>query len=506
MTNIRGRAGVVAFILGASVTEASAQPTLVVPPKPTPSLTEATTDECGAPTLAVRGLGSLVTYSGSGQGAIVDVTDWQPRSAVPLAGEIVIKGRNMLPNVTVMIGSTVLAPTSKSASEARFKVPFTPTSGALAIYHQGGQVRTLEPSYAVADPTVTIAKVIPSSFSPGKRVTVCGSSLGNALLAKRLQASVTATTSTMTDVVEIGTDSLFVPATNVEVSPSGHKLTFVVGQSLLRGYLPDTRGISSIIVPATATGSQPPPAEATGVLRVATRNAKQLTASGPRVTWSLADRSPPVVTKVVGRFFGRDEPFVILRSPGMSTGQFSSLLVRGESLSGATITLGGVAASSQGSLAADGTSVVAFLPDNASSGPLCVAKNGDQACSSTATPAFGGPAVTKAPTGPLAQRVPLTIEGTNLLPPSSVTGLSYQLVVNQLQAGGSNDTCNRVAQVLEHTNQRIVFRIGDPAKPAAANCNTGPLFSGGQENRIVLFATYANQSNGLWSVPYVLKP
>src|SRR5262249_15717683 len=145
----------------------------------------------------------------------------------------------------------------------------------LAVYHQGGQVRTLESSYTTADPTVTLTKVLPPTFSPGKRVTICGSSLQNVLLAKRSQRTATDTTASAMDVVEIGTESFFAPATNVEAPPTGHKLPFGAGQPLQRGYLPDTRGFSATVIPAAAMSGQTPPTTVSGTLRVATRNASQ---------------------------------------------------------------------------------------------------------------------------------------------------------------------------------------------------------------------------------------
>jgi hypothetical protein len=122
-----------------------------------------------------------------------------------------------------------------------------------------------------------------------------------------------------------------------------------------------------------------------------------------------------------------------------------------------------------------------------------------------------GPVMASLPNFPLALRVTHTINGLHLLP-AGVPGLTYQLTVpfidNPAQqiAGGSAPTvrqCNMAFQVLEHTDSRIQFRIGDPAGPApSSSCLTflGNYFNATATDRptIFLMGKYNGKQLTVW--------
>jgi hypothetical protein len=114
---------------------------------------------------------------------------------------------------------------------------------------------------------------------------------------------------------------------------------------------------------------------------------------------------------------------------------------------------------------------------------------------------------------PLALRTSYTIQGLNLLPPSNIAGLKYRWNAGglALDSTATNFACNMVLQVLEHTANRIVFRIGDPARtaPVPASCASSPLFQQSPNWYMNLQATLAGQPGVqllLKQVPFYLRP
>jgi hypothetical protein len=79
------------------------------------------------------------------------------------------------------------------------------------------------------------------------------------------------------------------------------------------------------------------------------------------------------------------------------------------------------------------------------------------------------------PAVPLTVLTTHTINGLNLLP-AGVNGLTYRFTITGLDPASASSTvsqCNLVLYVLEHSGQRIRFRIGDPgAAPPPSFCQS----------------------------------
>ncbi|HEY3197129.1 MAG TPA: IPT/TIG domain-containing protein [Nitrospirales bacterium] len=463
-------------------------------------------------------------YPGAGTGPIPDVTDWQPRTRIAANAELTIQGRNMVPNNFVaMIGDTRLIATTQSSSEIRFRAPAQPVSVApLVVYQQGGQVRTLDAGYMIFDPTVTISRVVPIPFGNGDIVTVCGRGLFQAKFSETRLKNPDLTNHVLPaqpqwesiSVIWVGQTP--VQISNPTASASGDRLTFVVGDALELITQFSQGGNNPTIVNKTTL----PPSVA-GVFRLQgpsfrihfDGNVFSLndTFAGPGVTWQL---SGPKIRKVYGRFFGKQEPFVILPSSNaaQSSFLFGSAAVEGGNLYGSyrigNMNITGFSIPPP----EDGTSVWLTIPTNASSGPICATKNNQTTCTPSPLQVFGAPVISSMPTMPLALRVTHTIQGLNLLPPN-IAGLTYRFDIFGLDAdpatgiGSVNTSCNQVLEVLEHTANRIVFRVGDPTRtaPLPSGCGTGPRFQQSSDNKMWLWATYQGQTSSLLSQPYYLK-
>lgn len=326
---------------------------------------------------------------GSGPGPIADVTDWQPRTRVPAGAVLIIRGRNLDPNrLIVRIGDSTLTKAGSSPGEVRFQAPGSPRSSGkpLVVYHEGGQARTLEPSYLVFNPTVLITRVVPSTFAQGDLVTVCGQSLFHAVYTGPLanpvpNLNVTIGPSNPLRTVDehfgrVGND--LVHAINPVVSPVGDRMTFVAGD-LHRGRTQATAGgggTTSFIVP---TSPQPP--NATGAFQFAQPGQNIFGGpfvSGPSVTWRLGG---PKITKVYAdpmRQFGVQEPVVILPTILPNNTVYNNRIalvhVEGRNLEG-QFRIGNLSITGYSPLTPDGTKIGLQIPANGSTAPICGTKN-----------------------------------------------------------------------------------------------------------------------------------
>jgi hypothetical protein len=117
-------------------------------------------------------------YDGSGTGPIPDVTDWNPHVRLAKGAQITVQGRNLNPlQLVAMVGSTKLTAMASSTSTQVLFGADSPAVGPFVVYNPGGEVRTLESTYRVFDPTVLVTSVVPTSFHQGDTVTLCGRSL-----------------------------------------------------------------------------------------------------------------------------------------------------------------------------------------------------------------------------------------------------------------------------------------------------------------------------------------
>jgi hypothetical protein len=426
---------------------------------------------------------------------VPDITDWQPRTRVPMGGELIVQGRNLIPGKLVaMLGGDVLTPTTQSVSEIRFRVPDQTPGSPLVVFHTGGQPLTLETAYQVFDATVAIGRVVPTSFSTGDMVTVCGTNLFQVVLLDAYKDAFDNQVSPAQagSFIEIGgkfyptyfATTLSIQAFDPTVSPSGDRITFRVGKSFLPGlqqggggYLFPTGG-SEFATPATASG--------TLLLRYKGASA-QNRVIGPVVTWSSGG---PSVTAAYTRWSdGVKAPWFIIPTVNTNALPGGQITAEGTNLTGAAWRIGSTTVNgvtvTHDNIPENGTYALVSVPANAVSGPVCATGNGKTSCMASPMVIFGGPVITRAPASPLPRLVNLTIEGLNLLPPSNASGLTYKFVAAFLSAdylGGNNRECNRVMQVIEHTANRIVFRIGDPAitTPPPAQLPSGrPLVCAG---------------------------
>jgi hypothetical protein len=427
-------------------------------------------------------------YPGSGTTlAIPDVTDWQPRGRAPVGTELIVQGRNLVPGQLVaQFGTTQLPTTTQSSSEIRFRLPAQITAGALVVFHKNGQTRTLEPTYQLFVPAaVAITRVVPASFSAGDAVTVCGTNLFEAQLLDNykegMDANVTPTKGgSFVDIGDVYADGYHVQVLNPTVSTAGDRITFLIGATFKSGV---QTGGASYLFPTTASGyGFKTPASASGQLRISLKTGKTADRIiGPPVTWTPGG---PKIARVYGRYFGSNDPFIILPSQNSQNNMLPQFYVEGANLSNATWKVGAttVSASTAGKTGGpdDGTFAIVGVPLNITNGPLCGTSNGKSGCSAPIQ-FFGAPVIGQAPAMPLPMKTNITITGTNLLPPSGITGLKYTLVVNglpeastvaSLPSSNTDVFCNRVVTIIEHTAQRITFRIGDPAKTTPPNCTT----------------------------------
>jgi hypothetical protein len=429
-----------------------------------------------------------VPNPGSGPGPIADVTDWQPRTRVSAAGTIVIRGRDLDPNrLIVRIGDSTLTKTGSSSGEVRFQAPGSAQSSGkpLVVYHQGGQARTLDPTYLVFNPAVLITRVVPAAFAQGDLVTVCGQSLFHAGYSGPLANPAPNPNVALgpSNPLQTVTESFgrlgdnFVHMITPAVSPTGDRMTFVAGD-LYRGQGQSTAGggvISYILA------VNPQPMNKTGEFQFAQPGKSLLGGpyvSGPSATWRLGG---PKITKVYAdpfRQFGVQEAFVILPTILPDNTVYNNRMaiahVEGGNLNG-QFRIGNLSIPSYSVLSSDGTKIGLQIPANASTAPICGTRNNVTGCSSAPFAVVPGPVLSSMPAVPLTVLTTHTINGLNLLP-AGVNGLTYRFTITGLDPASASSTvsqCNLVLYVLEHSGQRIRFRIGDPgAAPPPSFCQS----------------------------------
>ncbi len=449
-------------------------------------------------------------YPGSGAGPIPDVTDWKPRGKIPMGTELIVQGRGLVPGQFVaLLGGFPLTPTTQSASEIRFRVTDPADASALVVYNTNGQPRTLETAYLVYDPTPYVTRVVPTTFAQGDMVTICGTSLFNAFFDNFYSELPVSGVVQLAQVklvpakfVRIGPNWLQV--VNPSVSPAGDRITFQAGEV-------DTtaracNGRASCSTPAGITDFPAAfavyPASVSGALTVGLSGVNQWVL-GPSLTWK-----PPVarISQVYGKLIGARTPFVLLPT-GNTMDVDGKAHVEGMNLQWAKFRIGTMDITS----ISGGTAVYAglVLPLNASSGPICVTLGANTNCSAPLA-VYGGPVISRMPAMPLALRTNYTIEGLNLLPPP-IAGVSYSLSAAALQVGGANDRCNRVLRVAEHTANRIVFSIGDPANttPVPADCTADAVYRQTPQQWLTLMAAVPGRPGAQSLVNlglYYLKP
>ncbi len=443
------------------------------------------------------------TIAQTGSGPVPDITDWIPRGRVAGGSEIRIQGRNLDPNKLVVLwGGAALSRTGQSPGEVRFRVPASVDLAGrkLVAYHIGGQPRTLEPAYQVFDPVVRISRVVPAAFKEGDVVTVCGNSLFNATF-------ITPSTSLQPQYVGVGDKAaeIMEPA----VSPSGDRMSFrvlraaelfVVSSDPSFGYTWSLRAVQ----PQPSALNGPFKLKKAGSAAGGFSNPLQDTTiiSGPAVSWQPA----PLHVRTAynsSRFSSLKVPFVIVTG-GASGPILRQVSFEGTGLAGAAVRIGDMAL--QPSIPTTGLQGAAVIPTNASNGRICATKDNQTSCSPEVIKILGGPTVMQMPSVPLAMFVTHSIEGVNLAP-AGVTGLTYEFRMSGSRADNpSAQACNTVMQLVEHSQQRIRFRVGDPSKPVPANCLSTTIFNtSGTQFLMQLVAKYSGIESILWEQPYGLK-
>jgi hypothetical protein len=110
-----------------------------------------------------------------------------------------------------------------------------------------------------------------------------------------------------------------------------------------------------------------------------------------------------------------------------------------------------------------------------------------------------GPVLSSMPAVPLTVLTAHTINGLNLLPPG-VNGLTYKFTIAGLDSTNPSSSiaqCNLALSVLEHSAQRIRFRIGDPAAPPppsfCQNANQSLFGPGSGSPTMFLTSSFANK-------------
>jgi hypothetical protein len=467
-----------------------------------------------------------IIYAGAGSGPVPDITDWRPRTRVERNTEVVIQGRNLNPSQLVaMLGAVQLTQTGQSPGEVRFRAPAQAQPGAaLAVYYRGGQVRTLETEYQVFDPTVIISKVVPAAFSQGDVVTVCGSNLFQAFLGdsyteiRQTQVVLNVSQLQLKPGNFIAVGSKKIEARNMSISASGDRIVFTAGDP----YETYTACLNSPQINCSTQqgvtfylNPLPQPYQPiSGALTIPLKGVRQV-AQGPSVTWQAGG---PRISAVYGRTFGVKEPFVILPSPSAPM-LLAQGYVDGANLDNVSWKIGAmpIGGGTRGpGMPTDGTYAILSIPLNASNGPVCGTLNGKTACGPVPLQVFGAPEITSMPAMPLALRVNQTIEGINLQPPA-IPGLTYRFTMFGTESSSTTTACNLVMEVIQHTANRIVFRIGDPAKtaPVPAGCNQGAMFTAPvpgspRDYNMYIFASYTGMVGGgqgvIKPIPFYVKP
>jgi hypothetical protein len=202
------------------------------------------------------------------------------------------------------------------------------------------------------------------------------------------------------------------------------------------------------------------------------------------------------------RQFGVQEPFIILPTMLPNNTIYGNRLavvhVEGGNLPG-QYAIGNLSIPGYSPLAQDGTKIGLQIPANASTATICGTRNNITWCSPTPFTIVPGPVLTNLPALPLALSTTHTINGLNLLP-AGMNGLTYRFTIPGLDPANASQNvqqCNLVLNVLEHSAQRIQFRIGDPASPPpSSSCQNlhGSMFALGTGSpTLFITASYANK-------------
>jgi len=426
--------------------------------------------------------------------------------------DITVEGRNLNPTQLVaMVGSAKLTAMAGSTSTKVLFKADTPQVGPLVVYNMGGTVRTLEATYRVFDPTVSITRVVPTSFKQGDIVTLCGKSLFQASLQWNYSPdqitdfAVPVLNLQNGNFVMIGDKALRM--LNAAVSEDGSRMTFIAGDLFkwTEACVTDLARCPADFTPTMLkyfwNPILPPPASQAGALTF-WQSGSGGAVSGPTVTWQP---SGPNITKFYGVIF--HGPLAVLPSDITQSGIMGWLYVEGTNLkdhfANGQWRIGSTPVSNSYDAHGDGTLLILYLPDTASSGQICGTENGITACTPNPFVVFGGPSVASFPASPLSIGTTYTIDGINLQPPADAAGLTYQFAMLGLEATDpSAVACNRVLKVLDHTAYHIVFRIGDPGVTAPSGCNDGPLFNPGDPGNanytMNLWGFYNGQNAGIW--------
>jgi hypothetical protein len=417
-------------------------------------------------------------YPGSGPGPIPDITDWQPHAHVAAGAQLVIQGRNLMSaSFVAMIGSNSLPLLNSAPGELHFQVPPTlRISGApLVVYQQGGQVRSLEPSYIVADPTPSIAGVVPTGFGQGDVVTVCGTNLFQvSLRANYLNLSGSVIGIPPGSTYDVSTTPLsngaqILPANfvtvgdkafqviNPQTSASGDRLMFVVGDL----YRPIRYGVQGSLNPLLIF-VEPMPSVQAGALgvNVVLPTNQVITVGGPTVYWQKAG------VKFTGVSNGfANAPFTLSAAIGPHTQTVLPILYfSGSNFDNATYTMGGVAVPSAGTedTGPRAGQLLAYMPASATTGPFCGTKNGITNCYPQPIFVAPSPVLTQLPTMPMPLFTEQTIQGLHLTM-TGVAGLQQAFTVGSME-------CNIPFRLISYTDQKIVFRFGDPGQTVDPAC------------------------------------
>jgi hypothetical protein len=334
--------------------------------------------------------------------------------------------------------------------------------------------------------------VAPASFKEGDIVTVCGNSLFNATF-------ITPSTSLQPQFIGVGDKAVAIaePA----VSPTGDRMSFRVlraAETFVASTDPST-GMHTFglrtLQPQPPSLNGPFKLKRTGVSNVGVNPLQDNIIPAASVSWQLA----PLTLRTAyhpSRFFPLKVPFIIATDDPV----YRVINFEGTGLTGAAIKLGVVELPV--TVASPGLQGIVLLPANASNGQLCATKENQTVCSPETIQVIGGPTIVQQPAMPLAMFVTHSIEGINLAP-AGINGLTYEF-----RMGGGSPGCNTVVQVVEHSQQRIRFMVGDPSKVVPTNClsttnfNTSP-----PQFHMQLVAKYAGKEAVIWKQPYGLtKP
>ena len=439
----------------------------------------------------------------TGSGPIPDITDWIPRGRVAGGSDIRVQGRNLDPNALVLrLGEVALARTGQAPGEVRFRAPagVDMNGRTLVAYHIGGQTRTLDPAYKVFDPIVRISRVSPASFKEGDIVTVCGNTLFNATF-------ITPSASLQPQFIGVGDKAVAIlePA----VSPTGDRMSFRVlrAAETFVSFFDTSSGMSTYglrtLQPQPTSLSGPFKLKLAGISSASVNPLQDHIIPASGVTWQPA----PLLVRTAYhevRFSPLKVPFVIV-TEGSSGPILRQISFEGTGLSGASLKIGTMGLTP--SIGSTGFQGAAVLPANASNGKICATKDNQTACSPETIQLIGGPTIVQKPAMPLDMFVTHSIDGINLAP-AGINGLAYEFRMSGARAADSGaQGCNTVMQVVEHSQQRIRFAVGDASKAVPDNClDNNMIFNTSPPQFVMqLIAKYGGVETVLWEQPYGLK-